>query len=68
MPRAWRVEVGPDWVVTTDGDGAADCAVSGPAADLYLLLWNRRGYAGLDVIGDESALNRWRDTAVVSWS
>ncbi|MBB5872524.1 uncharacterized protein (TIGR03083 family) [Allocatelliglobosispora scoriae] len=67
LPRAWRVSVGPT-VVVTDGGEAADCVVTGTAEELYLLLWNRRDPAGLDVVGDEAVLTRWRDSAVVSWS
>lgn len=41
-PRVWRVEVGPDGVVTTDEAGAADCVVSATASDLYLPCWHAR--------------------------
>lgn len=67
VDRYWRVEVSPGQVVTTEGGGAADCAVQGTASDLYLLLWNRLGTAGLDVIGDPAVLRDWRDNANVTW-
>jgi uncharacterized protein (TIGR03083 family) len=66
--RVWRVELGPEGVVTGDGAGEADCRVRGTANDIYLLLWNRRGAAGLDVTGDPSPLAAWRDGATVVWS
>jgi len=46
----------------------ADCTVSAPASDLYLLLWNRRTPEGLDVEGDASVLSFWRQTVKVEWS
>lgn len=41
---------------------AADCTVRATAADLYLLLWNRRSARGLEVEGDRSLLDRWAAT------
>jgi uncharacterized protein (TIGR03083 family) len=66
--RHWLVRVGPDGVSTTDDTGPADCAVHGPASDLYLLLWNRRDTAGLSVTGAAPVLDHWRENARVSWS
>jgi hypothetical protein len=39
--------------------------VRGPASDLFLLLWNRRGSEGLDVVGDASTLELWRSLAKI---
>jgi uncharacterized protein (TIGR03083 family) len=44
------------------------CEVSGSAADLYLMLWNRRSPAGLDVQGDAGLLESWREHMHVRWS
>jgi uncharacterized protein (TIGR03083 family) len=44
------------------------CEVSGAAADLYLMLWNRRSPAGLDVQGDAGLLESWRGQMHVRWS
>lgn len=38
-----------------------DVAVRGPAADLLLLVWNRRSPEGLEVFGDQSLLEVWSD-------
>lgn len=64
-PGEWLVRGGPDGVVTTDEHARADCAVRAPAADLYLLLWNRRHADGLEVYGDPAVLDLWRDSARV---
>ena len=48
--------------------GDADCAVSGSASDLHLLLWNRRTGDGLDVEGDPSLLASWREHVQIHWS
>jgi uncharacterized protein (TIGR03083 family) len=66
--RVWRMDLGPEGVLVGDEAGAADCLVRGTANDLYLLLWNRRDAAGLDVTGDPSPLAAWRDGATVTWS
>jgi uncharacterized protein (TIGR03083 family) len=48
-------------------DGPAGCDVTGPAADLYLLLWNRRDAGGLDVRGDAGTLTGFRGHVAVTW-
>ncbi|MDF9811881.1 maleylpyruvate isomerase family mycothiol-dependent enzyme [Streptomyces sp. SPB162] len=75
LPRTLRVQAVDtpagtgDWLVHLSqkaprvergAPGAADCTVSGPAADLYLALWNRGPYDGLDVSGDTKLLELWR--------
>jgi uncharacterized protein (TIGR03083 family) len=67
----WVIRMGPERAeVDRGGDGAAgpgDCTVTGPVPDLYLLLWNRRGPAGLDVTGERGVLAHWRREARVTW-
>jgi hypothetical protein len=44
--------------------------VAGPAAEVYLLLWNRRDpgdLPGLHLAGDPEALRRWRHGVRVTW-
>lgn len=62
-------DVPGEWVVIFDGDGAtirrehakADVAVRGPASDLELFLYNRRGPDGLETFGDPAALAAWTE-------
>ena len=70
-------DVGTDWTVRVgpDGGGAevgaparADCYVGASAADVYLLLWNRRTVEGLDVEGDAALLADWSRRLRVRWS
>jgi hypothetical protein len=42
--------------------------VRGSASDLYLALWNRRSTDDLDVEGDRSVLDLWRERATVRWT
>ncbi len=50
-------------------DSAADCMITGGAADVYLMLWNRRaGHAGKDVAGDPAALAMLPEKLQVRWS
>ena len=63
----WRVLSGPGGLAVTRGNGAADCDITGPAAGLYLLLWNRRDTSGLDVRGDAGILAAFREHFRVTW-
>ena len=47
------------------GGGDADCAVHGTAEELYLALWNRGPYEGLEISGDASIMELWRRTAAI---
>jgi hypothetical protein len=47
--------------------GPADCEVTGRAAGLYLLLWNRRDATGLQVRGDPGTLAAFRAHFHVTW-
>jgi uncharacterized protein (TIGR03083 family) len=66
--RIWWLTIGPEGLVVTDVGTDADCWVHGPTSDLYLLLWNRRTTDGLQVAGDPSLLDLWRDVHQVRWS
>jgi uncharacterized protein (TIGR03083 family) len=70
--RRWVVRMGPDRSHVARGPAdeepaPADCSVTGAPADLYLLLWNRREAAGLDVRGDPGVLEAWRGGYHVTW-
>ncbi len=64
----WLVRVEPDRIDVSPEAGDADWSVAGPASDLYLLLWNRRGTDGLQVQGDPALLELWRTSVRVRWS
>ena len=66
--RIWWLTIGPEGLVVTEDGNEADCWVSGPTSDLYLLLWNRRTSHGLQIAGDPSLLDHWRDVHQVRWS
>lgn len=63
----WLVRISQDDVVTERTGGEADCAVSGHASDVHLLLWNRVGTDALTVDGDRSVLDLWRGSVTVRW-
>ncbi len=46
------------------GDG---CETTGPAAALYLLLWNRGGRDGVELTGNAGALDAWAEKLRVRW-
>lgn len=62
---AWLVAAGPEGATTERGAGDADVLIRGPAADLYLLLWNRGPLDGIDVTGDPSLLDLWRSSVTI---
>ncbi|WP_405014187.1 maleylpyruvate isomerase family mycothiol-dependent enzyme [Kitasatospora sp. NBC_01539] len=67
-PESWLATIGPDPLRVQPGPGPADCTVTGPAQELYLLLWNRRPVDGIGVTGDRSLLELWRSSAQIRWS
>ncbi|MDI3404721.1 maleylpyruvate isomerase family mycothiol-dependent enzyme [Streptomyces cavernicola] len=62
----WTMRLSPDAPVTTrDEGGEADCELSGPAARVYLSLWNRLPAPRLT--GDPGLARLWRETSGVTW-
>ncbi|MFE9674031.1 maleylpyruvate isomerase family mycothiol-dependent enzyme [Streptomyces sp. NPDC006259] len=63
----WTVRLSAEPPVTErGGEGDADCEVAGPAALLYLSLWNRLPYP--TVSGDASLARLWRERSAVTWN
>lgn len=70
--QEWRAELGGDGhrvARVSRGGGPAACRLDGPAAGLYLLLWNRSdaGAAGVSVSGDAELAAAWRAGMHVRW-
>ncbi|MDQ1683644.1 MAG: hypothetical protein QOC82_381 [Frankiaceae bacterium] len=65
---AWTITIGPDSRTSTSiADPDADCTVTGDAAALYLLLWNRGGRDNLTIDGDATLLDLWQAKAIIRW-
>jgi uncharacterized protein (TIGR03083 family) len=64
---AWLVTGGTAAPGVSRGSGPADCAVTGPAADLYLTLWNRRPVDGLRVTGEAGLLGAFTQALRITW-
>ncbi|MFE4699016.1 maleylpyruvate isomerase family mycothiol-dependent enzyme [Streptomyces sp. NPDC056738] len=47
-------------------DAGVDCELAGPAAGLYLALWNRAPFPA--VTGDASLATLWREKSAITWS
>lgn len=61
-PGEWLVAFGDgDALVVTREHAKGDVAIRGAASDLVLWLWRRLPDARLDVVGDASRLDRWRE-------
>jgi uncharacterized protein (TIGR03083 family) len=64
--HSWFIHAGPHGSTVSFEFSASDCTVSGQASDLLLLLWNRRlAHHGLEIAGDASLLNLWRESVHV---
>jgi uncharacterized protein (TIGR03083 family) len=59
----WHLAIEPGRMVATREERPADLAVTGPASDLYLFLWNRTSPDAIEVTGDRRLLHAWRNTA-----
>ncbi|MEV8328708.1 maleylpyruvate isomerase family mycothiol-dependent enzyme [Kitasatospora sp. NPDC056731] len=68
-PGSWQLTITqePPTVGTGGAAEPADLTLTGPAHDLYLLLWNRLpvGSAQVELAGDEALLELWRTSAVI---
>jgi len=68
VDAAWTITIGAERRTTAPGaDPAADATVTGDAADLYLLLWNRGGRERIRIEGDASLLDLWQQKAKIRW-
>ncbi|WP_223773263.1 maleylpyruvate isomerase family mycothiol-dependent enzyme [Streptomyces sp. 135] len=62
--QVWTVRLSEGPPVTERGATApADCEISGPAAELYLSLWNRLPFP--EVTGDRSLAALWRERSAI---
>lgn len=61
----WWLQFGPGEMAAGRGEPAGEptTKVAGAPGELLLLLWNRRGPAGLTVTGDPELLETWRQRA-----
>lgn len=64
----WLVLIGPDQVEVRREHAKGDCAVRATASELQMLLWNRRTAEGLEIHGDATVLDLWREKVHVRWS
>jgi uncharacterized protein (TIGR03083 family) len=63
----WTVRLSSEPLVSERGEsGEADCELTGPAAQLYLALWNRRPFP--NVTGDAELAVLWREKSAVTWN
>lgn len=65
---AWWVSFDAGRCTTAPAGERADAVLSGPAADLYQVLWNRLPYEAVAVQGGRALIDLWRDTVHVRWS
>src|SRR5262245_6184275 len=64
----WLIAGGQDAPGVSRGTGRADCEVTGPASELYLMLWNRGPADRLQVTGDPGILAAFGRALQITWS
>ncbi len=64
----WFVHLAPDQTTTSLDGEHADLTLAGPAADLYVTLWNRAPTAAVPMQGDAALLDLWRANFRIRWS
>lgn len=65
----WHVRIADGRTTVTRGDHPAECVLEGPAAGLYVFLWNRCDSATAQVTasGDPRVLDLWGSSVRVRW-
>lgn len=64
----WHLTVSNEPVAAEHTDKAADATVRGPAAEVYLALWNRLPLTKVDAGGDAELLAGWPELVRIRWS
>lgn len=64
----WSVAMSHDLTTVSRGRANADLTVSGAAADLYVLFWNRTPATRVSVSGDAALMDMWHNNFRIRWS
>ncbi|MCP3857747.1 MAG: maleylpyruvate isomerase family mycothiol-dependent enzyme [Actinomycetia bacterium] len=64
----WYLTIEPEKITTSRHGGDADLTLSGTAAALYLLLWNRATDSNVAMSGDRDLMDLWHDNVQIRWS
>lgn len=64
----WCLTIGPRGVQSSRDAEDPDLTVTGSAAELYLLFWNRTPDTSVHMTGDESLMDLWHNNCRVRWS
>ena len=64
----WHLSIGPEVITTSRRSGPADLTLTGTAADLYLVLWNRAEDSRIAFSGDSELLNVWHRDFLIRWT
>jgi uncharacterized protein (TIGR03083 family) len=67
VEERWLVNLGPEGIDTIRGHSPADLTLTGAASDLYLAVWNRGDDTAIQLTGDRSVLDIWRDRHRSRW-
>ena len=64
----WYVTIGPNGIQSSRDGRDADLTLTAPAAQLYLLMWNRTDVSTVETTGDAELMSLWRESCRVRWS
>jgi uncharacterized protein (TIGR03083 family) len=65
--RRWLVQADQAGMSVTAAPDPAQYELQGPAADLYLILWNRPAGTGVTADGDSRVMDWWRQEVRITW-
>jgi uncharacterized protein (TIGR03083 family) len=64
----WYLTIDPSGIETSREADDPDLTITGRAADLYLLMWNRTDTSTVTLDGDADLIDVWRESCRVRWS
>ena len=63
----WYLTIGPERTETCRHGDHADLTLTGTAADLYVLLWNRAADSTVEMSGNTDLMDLWHGNFRVRW-
>ncbi|MBT8240161.1 MAG: hypothetical protein KJN63_02930 [Acidimicrobiia bacterium] len=63
----WYTTIGPERSETSRSGDEADLTLTGSAANLYLLLWNRTAGSNISMSGNTDLMDLWYGNFGVQW-
>ena len=66
--RSWAMSITEEPVNVSTERSECDCIVGGTASDIYFALWNRSDGSALELAGDRSVFDLFRQKITIKWA